>query len=82
MKRWLGLIRVQHVIAALLLLIWLQLGGAQSALDFARDATMEIKNIGQRKEEPAPMSDSEQEWARQFESSFYAETPASAASSR
>ena len=80
MKGLLRRVNVFHVIAALLLLIWVQLGGLTSVSELLGSARYAAKSAIIDQEEPAPMSASEADWNRAFEDSMYGYGAASAAS--
>lgn len=73
-------ITVMHVIALLLLMIWLQVGGAQFVAAAFNKAAYAVSSIGEPKEEPAKTSASEARWADEFAQHMYGTPAASAAS--
>lgn len=73
-------VTVLHVIALLLLMIWLQVGGAQFTAAIFGEVVYAVSSIGKQVEKSAPMSASDAQWADEFSHHMYGATVPSAAS--
>jgi len=64
-------IKATHVIAVLLFLIWVELGGLGSVGSVAHDLVYAVKHIGDTEEGPAPPTEEQIKWRDEFDKARY-----------